>query len=124
MGTLNKHGISEAGSGVEVPIIAPTVVPVGSKAFITEFGCSQQEGAAHGVVKLQRSSDNFAADIVELERMIVVGEEKIHLTYLSGLIVPSGQEFRVLFIQGTPGAITVTLSGNTQGNDGGANIGD
>jgi len=124
MGSLNKHGVNEAGSAVEVAIISPTLIPVGNKGFITEFGCSQQEGGAHGVVKLQRSSDNFNADIVELDRMIVVGEEKIHLTYLSGLIVPRGQEFRVLFVQGTPGAITVTLAGNTQGNDGGANIGD
>ena len=124
MGTLNKHGINEAGSAVEVEIVPPTLVPIGSKAFITEFGCSQQDGGQHAVVKLQRSSDDFNTDIQELERMIVVAEEKIHLTYLSGLIVPSGQKFRVLFVQGTPAAITVTLAGNTQGNEGGANIGD
>lgn len=124
MGSLNKHGINEAGSAVEIDIIPPTLVPVGSKAFITEFGCSQQPGAAHGVVKLERSSDNFNSDIRELERQVVVGEEKLHLTYLTGLPVPSGQEFRVRFVQGTPGPITVTLAGNTQGNDGGANIGD
>lgn len=123
MGTLNNHGIDEAGSAVEVEIIPPTLVPVGNKAFITEFGCSQQQGAAHGVVKLQKSEDDFNADIKELERMVVVGEEKIHLTYLSGLTVPSGAKYRVLFYQGTPGPITVTLGGTTQGQNGGVNIG-
>lgn len=119
MGSLNKHGISPAGSGVEVPIIAPTQVPAGITAFITEFGASQETPGAQGVFKLQKSTDNFASNIVEVERMLAVGVEKIHLTLDSGFKIDALSWFRVLFVQGTPGPATATLSGETYSATGG-----
>ena len=120
-GILDKFGASAGGAG-PIVIIAPVAVPQGEFHRVTEFGATLRTGGADMVVAIQMSNDGFVGNIVEKDRIEMPSEGTFLKTYgpssspsvLGGLVIPGGFSWRAVFSQGTPAAVGVKVSGNTQ----------
>lgn len=112
MGDVQKFG-ENAGSTSTVTLIASTQVPAGNIADMTDYSATADGGSVGTVVTLQKSNDNFAANTVNVSRIVLPVDGTFMKTYDSPIRVPTLNWFRVQGIQATLGPFTAEVSGQT-----------
>jgi len=124
-GNVNQAG-SNAGSAVQVTLIAAFQAPANQQIEINDWKCSSEDPAAgvdvgSSVFIIQQADDSaFSVNVVEKDRTVVPVSDTYMTTYgaESGngrLIIPPGKYCRVIGYQiGTTGRFTTGLVGQTR----------
>ncbi len=113
MGTVNKFASSAGGAGPTVVIGPVAATAVTGTILITDFGGTARGAAATTTLLLQGSNDNFVLNIVPLDQIEIPTTGTIMKTFEGPLTINPGREFRVVATQGTPGAFSTTVLGET-----------
>ena len=115
-GVLQKFG-ANAGSTSQIVLIGPVQLAANNQADITDFGGTGAPGSAGTVVEFQKSNDNFSSNIVPLSRIELPSPGTMLKSFDTPIRVQGGQSIRVIGSQGTAGAFSAELGGQTKDAD-------
>jgi hypothetical protein len=119
MGVICKHG-TNAGSLVPVVVIGPIGVPAGQRHLISDFHGTSASPGANTTLVLQKSNDNFALNIVEVERLELPNPGTFEDSPVGDTLILGGAQvqWRVTAVQSAAGALSATIRGETQLSNG------
>jgi len=112
-GIFHKFG-SNPGALVSTVIIASTQAVDGNAFSITDFSATANAVSSNSIYQLQKSTDNFALNIEELDRIEMPTGGTFMKSYLKPIRIVTGEYVRAVFSQGVAGTASVTLNGDTQ----------
>lgn len=113
MGVVNKFA-SGAGTGGPTVVIGPIEVTAETGAVqITDFGGTTRGSAANTTLVLQGSTDNFVGSTVNLDQIEIPTVGTLIKTLDGPILIRPGRWFRVIVSQGTLGAFSATVLGET-----------
>jgi len=115
-GVIHLFG-SNPGALVPTVLIPSTQVAANNQAQIADFKVTASLTSSNSVFQMQRSTDNFVANNVEMDRIELPVGGTFLVTYSSGLKILGGQWIRVIFTQTVAGTVSATLHGGTSNGD-------
>jgi hypothetical protein len=109
---VRAFGSSDVGSGALAVLVGPVPATTATgKLMLTDFGSTQVDDAADGQYRLEISNDGFQYDLREVSRITAVAGGTVFKTFDSPIVVDPGEEFRVRYVQGTPGRASSEVFG-------------
>lgn len=113
MGIVNKFASSAGTAGPTVVIGPVSATNDTGQIQITDFGATARGSAANTTLVLQGSNDSFVGNIVGLDQIEIPTVGTLIKTFEGPILIQPDRQFRVIASQGTLGAFSVTVLGET-----------
>lgn len=111
-GIFHKFG-SHPGALVQTVLIASTPITNLNQAAITDFAATCNATSSNSIFMLQKSIDNFAVNIEELDRIEMPVGGTFMKSFLKPVLIRNNEQVRVVFSQAVAGTVSCTLNGDT-----------
>jgi hypothetical protein len=115
-GTINRFGLSANGSSTEVDIVPAVTVPANDEHHITDLHVGVAKGCSNTLLKLYYKPSGGSA-FIEVDEIPVGDYGSSVITWGTSHKFKSGDAWKVAFLQGTIGRVSVRVGGQAKITD-------
>jgi hypothetical protein len=112
-GTINRFGLNAAGSTSEVAIVGPIAVPANDEHHVTDFHVGVAKGSSLTVFKIYYQPVG-AAGFIQVDEIPVGDYGSNVITLGTSHKFKAGENWKVTFLQGTIGRVSMRVGGQTR----------